>query len=133
MSSEQYRRVLIVDDDAVVREILHAALRQKALVVDIARDGQEAIDFLRQHSYAVVLLDLLMPVTDGFGVLDAMAEGTGTIVLIITAADRGVIEQLDARRIHGVVRKPFDPNDLAAIVEACADIRGMRQYETSKT
>lgn len=77
-----------------------------------------------------MLLDLLMPETDGFGVLDAMSDGNATIVLIITGADRRVIEQLDARRIHGIVRKPFDPNDLAAVVASCADIRSMRQYET---
>lgn len=132
MTNEQHRRVLIVDDDPTVRGILLAALRQKALIVDVASDGREAIDFLRQHTYGVILLDLLMPVTDGFAVLDSIdTDGLhAPVVLVVTGADRRTLERLDARRIHGVVRKPFEPQELAAIVASCIDIRGTRILET---
>ena len=131
MASEHYRRVLIVDDDADIRNLLHTALRLKSLNVDTAVDGQQAIDLLRQHSYGVVLLDLFMPVVDGFAVLDAIEkEANPPVVLVITGADRGTIEKLDARRIHGVVKKPFDIEELSSVVAACADVRGMRGLET---
>ena len=132
MTNEQHRRVLVVDDDREIRNILHTALRQKSLTVDLARDGQEAIERLRENAYAVILLDLLMPVADGFAVLDAVGDGGlhPPIVLVVTAADRSVVEQLDARRIHGIVKKPFDPQELSAVVESCADIRGRRAFET---
>jgi len=131
MASEHYRRVLIVDDDADIRNLLLTALRLKSLSVDTATDGKQAIDLLRQHSYGVVLLDLFMPVVDGFAVLDAIEKDTNPpVVLVITGADRGTIDKLDARRIHGVVKKPFDIEELSGVVAACADVRGMRGLET---
>lgn len=131
-SDEQHRRVLIVDDDPNVRAILATALRQKALHVEQATDGAEAIAMLRENTYAVVLLDLMMPHVDGFGVLDAIHTDNAhpPVVLIVTGASRQLIEQLDTQRIHGVVRKPFDPLEVAAIVAACADVRGRGTFET---
>jgi two-component system, OmpR family, response regulator len=133
MTNEQYRRVLVVDDDSTVRDILVAALRQKGLIVDQAEDGREAIDLVREHMYAVVLLDLLMPVADGFEVLKALhgdAAIAPPVVLVVTGADRATIEQLDSKLIHGIVRKPFDPQEVSAVVAACADLRGRGAFET---
>lgn len=131
MTSEHHRRVLIVDDDADIRGLLLTALRMKSLQVDTATDGQEAIDLLRQHSYGVIILDLFMPVTDGFAVLDMLdKESIQPVVLVVTGADRSTIEKLDARRIHGVIKKPFDVEELSTIVAACADVRSRRGFET---
>jgi len=132
MTSEQQRRVLIVDDNRSVRQLLVTALRQKPLVVDEAADGREALDLLREHSYAVVLLDILMPQIDGFGVLEAIesSDAAAPVVLVVSGADRSVLDRLDSRRIHGVVRKPFDAVEIANVVEACADIRGKSAFET---
>jgi two-component system response regulator VanR len=128
--TEHHRRVLVVDDDADIRGLLLTALKMKSLVVDTATDGAEAIELLHQHSYGVVILDLFMPVTDGFAVLDMLErESIQPVVLVVTGADQRTIERLDARRIHGVVKKPFDVEELATIVTACADVRGMRGLE----
>ena len=131
-TSEEHRRVLIVDDDPEVRTILATALRQKALNVEMAVDGREAIERLRTNAYAVVLLDLMMPHIDGFGVLDAIHNGVANppVVLVVTGASRQLIEQIDTQRIHGIVRKPFDPLEVAAIVASCADVRGRGTFET---
>jgi two-component system OmpR family response regulator len=61
MSIEPQKRVLVVDDDPTICELLSSVLRQQGLQVDIASDGQQALDLLRETSYAVVLLDLIMP------------------------------------------------------------------------
>lgn len=120
-----HRRVLLVDDDPTVRRMLGSVFRQKALVVDEARNGDEAIALLREHAYAVVLLDLLMPHTDGFAVLDAMRTNVPAppVVLVVTGAPSEIIDKLDPDRMHGIIRKPFDPEDVAAIVAACTEIR----------
>ncbi|HET8773873.1 MAG TPA: response regulator [Thermoanaerobaculia bacterium] len=125
MTTDPHRRVLVIDDEASVRRMLGAALRQRSLVVDEAVDGSNAIALLSENRYAVVLLDLLMPNVDGFGVLDALADGAHPpIVLVVSGADRRVIDQLDSRKIHGIVRKPFDPVEIADVVAACTEIRG---------
>ena len=132
MTSEQHRRVLIVDDDPTVREILATALRQRSLLIDEAADGGEAIRLLGENVYSVVLLDILMPGVDGFGVLSAIDDASthAPVVLVISGAERAVLERLDTRRIHGVVRKPFDPQEIASVVAACAEIRGRSAFET---
>lgn len=126
---ESHKRILIVEDDREVREMLAAVLRQRGLVVDEAHGGQQAIDLCAEHTYAVILLDLLMPQPDGFAVLDSLdGRCAGSVVLVLTGADRSVVERLDAQRIHGVVRKPFDPDELASLVVACSEIRSRGSF-----
>ena len=132
MTIEQHRRVLVVDDDRQIRQILVAALRQQSLLIDEAASGREAIDLLREHAYSVVLLDILMPDVNGFGVLSAIDEEAlnAPIVLVVSGAERAILNELDSKRIHGIVRKPFDPQEIANVVAACVEIRGNRAFET---
>ena len=120
------KRILVVDDDAEIRNILTTVLQKHDLTVETAGDGAAAIELLREFQYAVVLVDLMMPGVDGFELLDHIA-GRGAVsspvVLVITGADRAAIERLDAQRIHGIVRKPFDPEEIARLVVACAEIK----------
>ena len=131
MSIEQPNRVLVVDDDSDVRDLLTTIFRQRSLVVDTAADGREALELMREHRYTVIILDILMPVLNGFGVLEGMSsiEGQSPVVLVLTGADRRTIERLDAQRIHGIVRKPFDPEELASLVAACAEIKARSPFE----
>jgi len=125
------KRVLVVDDDSVIREILSSVLQRHDLTVDAAADGAAAVALLRENAYAVVLLDLMMPGVDGFSVLDHLAGadlGSPPVVLVITAADRSALDRLDAQRIHGIVRKPFDPEEIARLVVACAEIKGRSPF-----
>jgi len=124
------KRILIVDDDAVTRQLIGAVLRRRDLVVDEALDGQQALDLLKENSYSVVLLDLLMPNIDGFGVIENLDTAISTpVVLVITGAERSLVRQLDPQRIHGVVNKPFDPEELASLVVACAEIKSRSPFE----
>ena len=127
----EHRRVLVCDDDSDVRRILVTALRQKALIADEAVDGREAIDLLHGHHYSVVLLDLMMPGVDGFAVLDAIhSESRSPVVLVVSGAGKKVLERVDSSKVHGVIKKPFDPLEIAEIVAACADIRARGTLET---
>ena len=126
MVFEQNKRVLVVDDDADIRLLLSTILTQQGLTVDQALDGQEALQLIAENRYAVVLLDLFMPVVDGFQVLRALGADemqSPPVVLVVTGADRQSIERLNTNQIHGVVRKPFDPEELASLVKACAEIK----------
>jgi two-component system response regulator TctD len=134
MIAAQQKRVLVVaDDDDVIRGFLIPALRRYALTVDEARNGREALALIKQNPFAVILLDLTMPVVDGFAVLDGLGgaeSGSPPVVLVITGADRGEIGRLDPQRVHGIMRKPFDPEELASVVVACAEIRSRNAFGT---
>jgi two-component system, NtrC family, C4-dicarboxylate transport response regulator DctD len=132
MAVENTKRILIVDDDRDVRNILGSVLRQRGLDVSLASNGREALHALREHHFAVMILDLLMPEADGFEVLDELYRSdpkTLPVVLVLTGADKPVVDRLDPDRIHGIVRKPFDPDDLASVVLACAEIRSKKPFE----
>jgi two-component system OmpR family response regulator len=133
MSFDQQKRVLVVDDDPVIRQMIVHVLERNALIVDEAADGAEALALVRENRYAVILLDLIMPGTDGFAVLDAL-DGPGTpappVVLVVTGADRRDLAHLDPNRIHGIVRKPFDAEELAGLVVTCAEIRSRNAFGT---
>ena len=129
--NETHRRVLVVDDDPEIRRILVTALRMKDLEIDEAVDGQAAIDKLRDHRYSVVLLDLMMPGVDGFAVLDAIEQEVNRpVVLVVSGSGRQTLDRLDTSKIHGVVKKPFDPIELADVVASCVEIRGRSTFET---
>ena len=129
--SDLQRRILVVDDDAEIRRILVTALRLKSLSADEATDGGSAISLLREHRYAVVLLDIMMPDVDGFAVLDAIEQDTNPpVVLVVSGAGKHVLDRVNTTKIHGIVKKPFDPLEIAEVVSACAEIRGRSAFET---
>jgi CheY-like chemotaxis protein len=132
-SPEQNKRVLVIDDDEPIRRLLISVLEQQSLSVDAAANGEQAISLLTEHRYAVVLVDLLMPGIDGFAILDHLARfdaHSSPVVMVVTGADRRTIGRLDAQRIHGIVKKPFDPQELARLVVACAEIKSRNTFNT---
>ncbi len=128
--SEHDRRILVVDDDPEIRRILVTALRLRSLQIDEASDGASALALVRENHYAVVLLDIMMPGVDGFGVLDALNQETNPpVVLVVSGAGKQVLDRVDTSKIHGIVKKPFDPLEIADVVSACAEIRGRSGFE----
>lgn len=125
------KRVLVAEDDQPTRDLLRSVLQGRGLEVDTASDGHEAIELLRTTAYSVVLLDLIMPIADGFAVLSALDKSPmpSPIVLVLTGADRSIVERLDSRLIHGIVRKPYDATDVANLVATCTEIRSRGAFE----
>ena len=129
--TDQHRRVLVVDDDPEIRRILVTALRLRALEIDEAVDGRAALDLLRENRYAVVLLDIMMPGVDGFAVLESIApDAPAPVVLVVSGAGKQVLDRVDSSKIHGIIKKPFDPLEIADVVASCAEIRGRSTFET---
>lgn len=114
------RAALIVEDDPPIRGLLktllhHAGERE----VVAAADGSEAIDLLAKRSFDVVLLDLMMPGTDGLAVIDFLRQHRPDqlrVVLVLTAAVDDVMEQLDPDVVHAVIPKPFDNDGVVDLV-----------------
>lgn len=117
-------RVLIADDHPMVRQGLRVflELQPDLEVVGEAADGAEAARLAQELTADVVLLDLVMPVLDGVGALELMAEqGSTAKVLVITSFGeyRTVVPALRAGA-RGYVSKETDPQALAAAIRAVA-------------
>ena len=79
------RRVLVVDDEASVREAFAAALRAKGYEVALARDGREALKSVRRQKFDLIFLDILLPYVGGASVLKAIKRREpAAIVVLIT-------------------------------------------------
>ena len=116
-------RILIADDDTSIRQLLTTIIRRERLNVDAATDGEDAIRQLQQHEYSVILLDLMMPHVDGFGVIDYLREHPQRIkpvILVITAYADQRFKRVDPDVVAGVIRKPFEVAELGSLVRLCA-------------
>jgi CheY-like chemotaxis protein len=118
----QPQRVLVADDDQSIRQLVSTIVRRERLDVDSAADGSEAVEFLKKNDYAVVLLDLMMPRLDGFGVVEWMRTNPPLIkpiIIVITAYADQRFKEVDSELVSGVLRKPFDVAELGNLVRAC--------------
>jgi putative two-component system response regulator len=120
--------VLLADDNEATCTLL-TALLQSDFIVHVARDGGEAIERLKTtQQYAAILLDLLMPVFDGYEVLDFLSDQRPDLlrqVIIVTAAvGAREMERVHRYDIRAVVPKPFEVDALHSAVRECAGLSG---------
>jgi DNA-binding response OmpR family regulator len=112
-------RVLVVDDEPIVREVLARYLEKDGFVVDVAEDGEQALAAYDAATPDLVLLDLMLPRLDGLEVFRRMRELRPTAVIMLTAkveeTDRVVGLELGA---DDYVTKPFSPREVVARVRA---------------
>ena len=113
-------RLLVVDDEDNLRSMLCAALRHHGFEVDAAADGNEALDALETSPPDLVVLDVMMPGLDGFGVVRRMrAERDATPVLFLTARD-ATDDKVRGLKLGAddYLEKPFSLDELVARIEA---------------
>ena len=117
-SLPEERLVLIVDDDPDILQTLGLCLSTEGYRVVMASNGEEALEVLKTERPDVILLDLMMPVMDGWQfVAELDARGLRTAPLLILSADRAV--QGHAVNLHasGHLAKPFDLDELLTKVQ----------------
>ena len=126
-------RILVVDDEAHIVQVVAIKLRNAGLEVETASDGEEALAALRREWFDLVVTDLQMPVMSGIELARAMAADRALAripVLMLTARGHLLREgEADSANIARVVHKPFSPRGLLAdVVELLgrAAMRGER-------
>src|SRR6266705_3640124 len=112
-------RVLVVDDEKMVTEVVGRYLEREGFEVALAADGEEALRLAREQSPDLVILDLMLPKIDGLEVCRALRRDSQVPIIMLTAKG----EELD--RIVGLelgaddyVVKPFSPRELLARIKA---------------
>jgi len=125
--------MLVVDDDFMNRTLLATSLEEEGYAVEMAEDGQQALEMLHRKPFDVVLLDLLMPKIDGFQVLERMKADSKLEhipVLVISAEDdmESVIRCIEMGASDHLP-KPFDPVMLHARVNASLATKRLHDQE----
>ena len=111
--------ILVAEDEERLRTIIRDYFTAHGLTCALAKDGEEALERLRERDYDAVLLDVLMPNLDGFAVCRAVREGSGVPILFLTAlgGEKDVLRGY-ALGADDYVTKPFNPVTLGAKVKA---------------
>jgi CheY-like chemotaxis protein len=112
--------ILLVDDEPSIRAICRVNLEVDGLPVREASDGAEALEAVRRQRPSLVLLDVMMPIVDGWDVAERLAEDpeTRNIPVVFLSARAATEDRLRAQELGavGYVVKPFDPLELAGTV-----------------
>jgi CheY-like chemotaxis protein len=110
-------KVLLVEDDAMNRDMLSRRLQRKGLEVDIAVDGGEAVEKATQGCYDIVLMDISLPVMDGYEATRQLRANTGTHQLpIIGLSAHAMIGDREKALMAGCSDYDTKPVDLARLM-----------------
>jgi DNA-binding response OmpR family regulator len=113
-------RILVVDDDHVIQQLLKVNLELEGYVVEVAKDGEDALHQVATFRPDLILLDIMMPRLDGWEVCRRLKEDPLTagvpIVLLSARAQDTDVERGDELGVAAYVTKPFDPIQLLDLV-----------------
>jgi CheY-like chemotaxis protein len=113
---------LVVEDSPLVQHLIKASIAPLGVTILAAMDGETGVELARAHVPDVILLDIGLPLLDGWGVLTELRSDADTAqipVIVVTAhAEPAVAETAAERGVNGFMTKPFRPGDLRARVES---------------
>jgi DNA-binding response OmpR family regulator len=112
-------RILVVDDEAIVTEVVQRYLIREGFTVSLARDGEAALEAARKEAPDLIVLDLMLPKVDGLEVCRTLRRESKVPIIILSAKDE------ESDKILGLglgaddyVAKPFSPRELVARIQA---------------
>ena len=113
------QRILVVDDEASIRRILETRLKMIGYDIITAADGEEAIASFNKNNPDLIVLDVMMPKIDGYGVVREVRRTSDVPIIILTALG-DVSERITGLELGAddYVIKPFSPKELEARVKA---------------
>jgi CheY-like chemotaxis protein len=122
MSDSEGSAILVVEDDAAIREIVCELLRDEGFDVYAAEDGAAAIGALRHHlpppeTLCLVILDMMLPRSNGVQVLDTLAKLGRYVPVLAVSADREQLARAARAGAAATLEKPYDLDRLLSIVE----------------
>ncbi|MFH1115242.1 MAG: sigma-54 dependent transcriptional regulator [Pseudomonadota bacterium] len=111
-------RIMVVDDELIVRESLAAWLEKEDVIVDRAESGEQALDLMEQGLYDILFVDIKMPGMGGFALLEKAKKAYPTTVAVVMTAYGTVEHAVQAMQLgaNDFLVKPFDPEGLSLIV-----------------
>ena len=120
-------RILIADADPGLRQQVSDRLLASGVAVDCVGDGRSAIDTLRSQQYAVVLLDVSLPIVAAERVLEFIRDAAnGSRPIVFVLGEPSAARSLDVELVQIVIRKPCDLNHIADLVQSCVRNAGAK-------
>ncbi len=121
-------RILVVDDEEIMRDVLSALLTSENYAVDLAHDAAQALEMVRQEDYGAVLLDLMMPDMDGIEVLEKFQKMAHPPATIILTAFASVEKAVKATKLGAFdfITKPFKNDEILVAIKNALEQRRLR-------
>jgi CheY-like chemotaxis protein len=117
--SGKNRKVLVVDDDPIIRDMMVDMLEYEGFSLSIARNGLEALKILRDDENYLVLLDVMMPTMNGKEVIEQLETEPATRqrhkIFLMSAIDK--LEEVTSYKVEGIITKPFVVDDVLRVLE----------------
>lgn len=113
-----HRSILVVDDEPAIRGLLSLTLEDENYDVETAEDGQAALEQVQARKPDAILLDLMMPKTDGWAVIDRLAEAADSEpipIVTMSAVDR--YQTVGEHGVKAFLSKPFEIDTLLIVLE----------------
>ena len=119
--------MLVVDDDAVIRQLITVNLELEGFEVETAEDGQDCLDKVKAFAPDVITLDIMMPRMDGWDAAAARCAPTRRplaipVVLLSARAQQADLSRGDTIGVDAYLTKPFDPDELIKTVRRLAGL-----------
>ena len=109
--------VLVVDDQEAIRDTLQTALDDEGFTVECAANGREALDILERWKPCVILLDLMMPVMDGWAFRAEQMRSGSTVPIVLLSAAGELGRHREALGAAAIIPKPFDIDHVISAIE----------------
>jgi two-component system, NtrC family, response regulator HydG len=121
-------KILIVDDEKIVRESLGAWFRQDGHAAEVVEGGKEALRLVAANRYDLAFLDIKMPGMDGIELQTRLSQADPELTIILMTAYASVETAIRAMKngAYDYIVKPFDPDDLSMLVGRAAQHRSLR-------
>jgi len=118
MTENKPLKILVVDDSALNRQVIVEYLRHKEIITIEAEDGEQALQFIETEKPDIILLDLIMPIMDGFEVLEYLKKQNNKIpVIVITAYLKGnTFQKCMELGAKGFLNKPVKMQELFNLI-----------------
>lgn len=113
------RRVLVVDDEKLIVKGIRFSLEQDGMEVDVAYDGEEAVEHAKANAYDIILLDVMLPKLTGFEVCQQIREFSNVPIIMLTAKDDDMDKILGLEYgADDYITKPFNILEVKARIKA---------------
>ncbi len=129
----ELKKILVVDDEESVRKMISVLLQKEGYQVSNAGDGKEALEFLGESSFDLVLCDIRMPEMDGLSLLDAIKVSFPETTVIMMSAFGTVDLAIEAMKAgaYDYISKPFKPDEILLTLRKAQERESLRRENVS--